>query len=77
MRKWIGVGGPCPTDALLLRASAFQSALKHALADQYFLEEGGAIGYNCRHLYEESALSQADAKLAAGGQGLQLFRSLA
>jgi hypothetical protein len=29
--------------------------------------EGGTIGYKCRHLYEESQLSQAEAKLAAGG----------
>jgi hypothetical protein len=28
---------------------------------------GGALGINCRHLYEETALAQSEAKLAQGG----------
>jgi hypothetical protein len=28
---------------------------------------GGAIGINCRHLYEETALAQSEARLAQGG----------
>ena len=55
------------TDALLSRAAAFHSQLKSALADAEFLPEGGTVGFYCRHMYEETALAQAEAKLKAGG----------
>jgi hypothetical protein len=32
-----------------------------------YVVEGGALGINCRHLYEETALAQSEAKLAQGG----------
>lgn len=55
------------TDMLLTRATSFHAQLQRALADPEWMPEGGAIGFHCRHLYEETSLAQAEAKLKAGG----------
>ena len=54
-------------DMLLLRANDVHKALMEALDCADFLREGGSLGVYCKHEYEEKALSQAEALLAAGG----------
>ncbi|KAK3285140.1 hypothetical protein CYMTET_7239 [Cymbomonas tetramitiformis] len=54
-------------DALLTRANTLYHSLSRALASPDFMPAGGHIGFECRHLYEESQLAQAESKLAAGG----------
>ena len=61
---------PDPTcDILLSRSRAIADALRGALRDPSFLPRGGRIGFECRHLYEEPQLAQAEAALGGASAG--------
>ena len=49
------------TDHLLLRASSLQRVLERALNFPGFMPGGGTLGYQCKHLYEESQLKHTEA----------------
>ena len=51
------------TDQLRTRSVGLQNALRDALRDPTFMPTGGGIGFYCRHLYEEPALSKTERKL--------------
>ena len=53
------------TDFLRYRAIGLQNTIGDALRDPTFMTYGGAIGFCCRHLYEESALSNSEKRLQA------------
>jgi hypothetical protein len=51
-------------DALLVRAETVRKAFAAVLADSECEKEGGKLAYECRHLYEEKALTSAEKALA-------------
>ena len=62
-------GKPDPfADALLQRAEAVRQAFAAVVADEACLPEGGTLGFEAAHLYEEKELSATD-KAPAGGVG--------
>ena len=62
-------GKPDPfADALLQRAEAVRQAFAAVVADEACLPEGGTLGFEAAHLYEEKELSATE-KAPAGGVG--------
>ena len=60
---------PDPTaDLLLLRAEGLRRAFRGLLEDPAALPEGAQLGFECKHLYEEKALSGAEKALEKAEQ---------
>ena len=58
-------GLPDPfADALLQRAEAVRAAFAAVIADEASLPEGGTLGFEAQHLYEEKELSATEKALA-------------
>uniref|UniRef100_A0A0G4FW87 Fe2OG dioxygenase domain-containing protein n=1 Tax=Chromera velia CCMP2878 TaxID=1169474 RepID=A0A0G4FW87_9ALVE len=55
-------------DVLLARATNVFRVLKKALKDPNFMKEGGKLGWECKHLYEESQLAETEKKLLQGAK---------
>ena len=70
-------GLPDPTaDALLLRAERCRAAFAALAGDASFMPEGGALGFECCHLYEEKELSAADKTLSSTSAGTASARKI-
>ena len=70
-------GLPDPTaDALLLRAERCRAAFAALAGDPSFMPDGGALGFECCHLYEEKELSAADKTLSTTSAGTASARKI-
>ncbi len=70
-------GVPDPAaDALLLRAERCRAAFAALARCPEFMAEGGALGFECCHLYEEKELTAAEKTLAASSAATASARKI-
>ena len=70
-------GLPDPAaDALLLRAERCRAAFASLARSPSFMAEGGHLGFECCHLYEEKELTAAEKTLAASSAGTASARKI-
>jgi hypothetical protein len=70
-------GAPDPmADALLLRAERCREAFAALARCPTFMPDGGALGFECCHLYEEKELSAAEKTLGASTAGTASARKI-